>query len=66
MTESRGWKNLLEKMVELEEQQEKEKREREILENGAKQINVFVTAIQEQGFTREEALEIFKSLIKNN
>lgn len=64
--ESRGWRDLLERIAKLEQEQEEQKRKKELYDKTASEISVIVESFCENGFSREEAMDIVKMALKYN
>lgn len=64
--ESRGWRDLLERIAKLEQEQEEQKRKKELYDKTASELRVIVESFCNNGFSREEAMDIVKTALKYN
>lgn len=64
--ESRGWRDLLERVAKLEEEQERQKKLKESCDTSASDLGLFMESFCKNGFSREESMEILKMAFKIN
>lgn len=64
--EQRGWRDLLERIAKLEQEQEEQKKKKELYDKTAREVGVIIESFCENGFSREEAMDIVKTALKYN